>query len=417
MEIADRLVGATCENNGAGAVPGPARSPWASGLGAVGLGVSPLAVSLLMSEMYWVTGAERHLKSALSAFKRAAALSREQPLTRPSLYSGTGGYLLAADDLLDARPALQPVFDKLAQSFAAQVRSVTENFRFSPLGSWDFDAIEGVAGLAQCLLALRHPIQGRDSLLRHLATLLTRLADIDQAGVPRCVIDPSSYLPGQDFLWRDYPDGFVNLGYAHGIPGLLSALAAVAPWAEPERAYESVRNLRDWIMAQHLTDSYGVSWANGYPVGGPPLTQSARSAWCYGAPGVALALYRAAEALRDQAGQQEAGVLLEAAVARGRGAERDSVTVCHGKSGLLAISLVLAPGLSPGLAGEVAGLLDPAAPYGVRDTEQDGALADDPGLLTGATGVALVQLYAATGRMPAVLKACVLGSEGRAEQA
>ncbi|MGI8445618.1 MAG: hypothetical protein ACR2MP_00175 [Streptosporangiaceae bacterium] len=135
VEIADRLADAGPEAERSGSAPGTAGSHRAGGLGATGLGISPLAISLLMSETYRVTGAERHLNGAMSHFKLAAALSREHPLTWPSLYSGTGGYLLAADDLLDTLPPLQTVFDKLAQSFAAQVRSVTENFRFSPLGS------------------------------------------------------------------------------------------------------------------------------------------------------------------------------------------------------------------------------------------------------------------------------------------
>ena len=55
-------------------------------------------------------------------------------------------------------------------------------------------------------------------------------------------------------------------------------------------------------------------------------------------------------------------------------------------------------------AGMAAGLLagfDPASPLGYRDVETGGRLIDQPGLLTGAPGVALALLGAASPAEPA----------------
>ncbi|MBV9617103.1 MAG: hypothetical protein JO031_16745, partial [Ktedonobacteraceae bacterium] len=86
-----------------------------------------------------------------------------------------------------------------------------------------------------------------------------------------------------------------------------------------------------------------------------------------------------------------------------------SPTLCHGYAGLLAICLRFAQNTDspiireqiPRLVEQVLQTCSPEYPLGVRDEEQRGNFVDDPGFLTGAIGVALTLLAAATPVEPA----------------
>jgi hypothetical protein len=173
--------------------------------------------------------------------------------------------------------------------------------------------------------------------------------------------------------------------------------------------------MRDWLLARRRTDRWGMHWPVDVAVdpadlagrrGEPSLS---RSAWCYGDPGVAAALWLAGDALAD-AGACRMAVDAVEAVLRRPAEVRGLVapTICHGVGGLLAICLRFArrPGGQtirrqlPGLVGQVLARCDPALPLGVRDEPVTGNLVDDPGFLTGAAGVAMVLLAAATAAEP-----------------
>jgi hypothetical protein len=94
----------------------------------------------------------------------------------------------------------------------------------------------------------------------------------------------------------------------------------------------------------------------------------------------------------------------------------DSPTFCHGVAGLLAIVLRFARetnapvflDASRALAGQVLGAFDPGSRLGFRNIEFGDNHTDQPGLLDGAAGVALVLLSAATGVEPSWDRAFLL---------
>ena len=86
----------------------------------------------------------------------------------------------------------------------------------------------------------------------------------------------------------------------------------------------------------------------------------------------------------------------------------DSPTFCHGVAGLLAITLRFAAdtgdaqfaGAAEGLTQQILGRFRPDSLLGFRNLEYRGNETDQPGLLDGAAGVAIVLLAAATGVEP-----------------
>ena len=102
---------------------------------------------------------------------------------------------------------------------------------------------------------------------------------------------------------------------------------------------------------------------------------------------------------------------MEAVYRRPAAARRiGSPTFCHGVAGLLQVTLRFAHDAgAEWLRREAARLLarhllsahEPDTPLGYRNTEPTGTRTDQPGLLDGAAGVALVLLAAATAVEPA----------------
>jgi lantibiotic biosynthesis protein len=133
-----------------------------------------------------------------------------------------------------------------------------------------------------------------------------------------------------------------------------------------------------------------------------------RGAWCYGAPGIASALWAASEVLRDG---DLCDLAVEAVLAvhrRPAGARNiDSPTACHGTAGLLQVTRRLAASSGDSRLRSAAdrvleSVLDaeePGSIMGYRNREPGGWPVDHPGLLDGSVGVllALLDVTADTG--------------------
>ncbi len=216
------------------------------------------------------------------------------------------------------------------------------------------------------------------------------------------------------------PSGHHDAGVAHGVPGVAALLGTVAALRDPalEPAAATARELCQgaarWLRARSLPpDPRGrfPSWVTPEP----REPERARTAWCYGDPGIAAAMWSAAiRTGADATGWRE--LALEGAR---RPAERCGVAdagLCHGAAGLahLCNRFFQASGderfreaargwfertlamrrSGEGIAGFTA--LQPREP-GVDDTLVHQAA---PGFLEGAVGVALALLAGLGGEEP-----------------
>ena len=176
-----------------------------------------------------------------------------------------------------------------------------------------------------------------------------------------------------------------------------------------ERAIDHVAN---WLIAYKIEDAWGVNWPYAVPLADDGLPEppsqglgGSRSGWCYGAPGLARALWLTGVA-RDRADWRDLAVEAMAAIYRRPVAARqiDSPTFCHGVSGLLAITLRFANETGEQMFTEAAADLtewllearEPETLVGFRNWEPGGTRVDQPGLLEGAAGVLLTLLAAST---------------------
>ncbi|MGW4382955.1 lanthionine synthetase C family protein [Kitasatospora sp. NPDC004531] len=283
-----------------------------------------------------------------------------------------------------------------------------------------YDVVNGLTGTGRLLLDAAdldgdpRAAEALEATLRHLVALAEPLA-VDGAVVPGWWVPPELEPVDQDR--RDYPRGDFNAGLAHGIAGplMLLSLAERRGLGVPGGA-AAAGAIADWLLGWTLHDEAGpywpcrVSWdEQTAPV--RPQAAFTRTAWCYGAPGVAAALHQAGLAFDRPLWREAAVAALQAALARDEREWRlDGPTVCHGFAGLLQVLHRVAadsgdPVLREGVRRTALRVLDfadpdtpfvfqhltPDHPEGWRHATTHRRL-DVAGVLEGSAGVALALL-------------------------
>ncbi|MEU5952995.1 lanthionine synthetase C family protein [Streptomyces sp. NPDC047525] len=364
-------------------------------------------------------GWEQRLHTALGLSARSTAQS---PLHGPGLYGGTSGLALVLAGAAETEPRYAPSAGKVHAALLGQVTAGPWALKDAePRGTYTkdhlYDVVTGASGVLGALLATGAEDAASQEATELLIRYLTGVADAGGNGTGRLLSPADAVDPA---LLEECPQGYFDLGTAHGAAGPLAALALAcrAGYRVPGQL-QAVRALTDWLVDHRVQDPWGVNWPNHMGLHDPPGRGAAidrppsRAGWCYGAPGIAMALWHAGHAL-DAPEPRRLAVEAVQSVLRRPAAERHipSPSLCHGVAGLLTVCLRLAqeePG-SPGpdapnsliqehipvLTEQILGLFDPEAPLCFRDEEQPGVFVDDPGFLTGAAGVALALLAAAT---------------------
>jgi len=337
----------------------------------------------------------------------AARAIEQSGCPNPGLFAGWSGLAFAALSLsksgtryrrlrtmLDC--VLLPKTDLLINESLAQQ---------SGMSVGTFDLISGLTGIGAYLLARDEQNGGFDAFTRVVGALIKITGGED--ALPRWYTPPE--LVGDPAQLRLQPHGSLNCGLAHGIPGPLSLMAlGMSAGLTMPQLEERVRRLAGWLIAHQMSGRWGITWPSMILLdsnGRQSSAQPSRTAWCYGTPGVARALWLAGVALGDDR-LCDTAVEAMKVVYRTPSAERgiDSPTLCHGSAGLLQITLRFAHDTGDCAFTEAAQQLlerilsenEPDTIVAMRDVEPDGRKVDRPGLLTGAAGVALALLAAAT---------------------
>lgn len=274
---------------------------------------------------------------------------------------------------------------------------------------WDVELIDGLAGLGLYALERLDAATGGEILRRVVDRLDER----------------SEKRPGGDLTWHTppelifaahlglFPDGQDNLGLSHGVPGVIALLAEIV--LEP-RALDSLGGRRAarvrqllagstaWLLHQRLAP-FGTSCFPSHVAPGQEPAPT-RTAWCYGDPGVAAALWRAGRALGDDTLADEALATARLAFERPWDEMKiDDAGLCHGTAGMLQMAhrFWRASGdpcfhrVAERWLGETVHRHRPGEGIGgyralVPDSERGDFWRDDPSFLTGTAGIGLALL-------------------------
>jgi hypothetical protein len=192
---------------------------------------------------------------------------------------------------------------------------------------------------------------------------------------------------------------------AHGIAGPLALLcvASSAGW-EVDGQTAAIRAAAQWLLTWQTA---GTSTWPPYIIGrelddGPPASAPSagrRDAWCYGAPGIGRALTLAGHALPDPHLAEVGDAAIASLASRPAHLwDTEGPTLCHGSSGVLQCAAARQPATADPPASSVASAFNPEHLFAVQHLRA-GTASDDPGLLTGAAGIALA--LADHGNLPA----------------
>jgi lantibiotic modifying enzyme len=356
--------------------------------------------ALLFGYLARVTGDAGHRAAALALVDRAADHLACVP-TGPSLFHGFPGVAWAADHLRSLLGEVDPSCnDDIDDAVATALGCAA--------GVLGFDLVTGVVGLG--VYALERA--GRPIADRCAARVVAQLAATARR------------VPG-GVVWTapDRPDR-IDLGLAHGIPGVIALLARCAcPEAGPcsRDTAATARGLLDgavaWLLAQRDPDAR-------FPpviVGDRPRPPG-RAGWCYGDAAVALALVHASRA--GDPAWFDAGLEIARTAAARPACEtgvRDA-GLCHGAAalGLIYQRLHHATG-DPALHAAArdwvlrilarrSGRDEPAITAGWSQATT-GAPCAVPGLMNGAAGIGLVLLAASSEVAPDWDRALLLSGD------
>jgi hypothetical protein len=339
-----------------------------------------------------------HAAEAIRCLLRAMVAMAGQP-GDASLYSGlTGvGWSLAHFQGRLPGPGIE---DELAE--IDQV--LLEHLEQSP---WPetYDLIDGLVGFGVYALE-RGPGAEAIACLERVIERLAETAEHHPDGITW--VSCQEWLPLQ--YRARYPTRYYNLGLAHGVPGVVAFLGrACAAGVAVATARPLLEGTVHWLLAQQMPEGFpsGVALEN--------ADQPARLAWCYGDPGVAASVLWAARLVDEPAWEQKA--LAIARRAAQRPAEQSGVVdagLCHGAAGLGHLFNRMFQATGEACLAEAARfwfertlqMQRPGRGVGGYEawgpgTNGEMAWVADPGLLTGAAGIALALAAATSAIEPA----------------
>ena len=258
--------------------------------------------------------------TALARLEEAVNVLATEPLTS-SLYSGFTGIAWAvetADRLLGAEG--EDRNGDIDEALTSLLRKYPEQ---AP-----YDLIHGLAGIGVYALA-RWPRPSATQCILGVVERLAARARYDRHGVYWWT--PPSWLGARQDYYRP---GGIDLGVAHGMAGVIPFLGRVDSLGlAPHTARPLLDGAVSWLLA-HLVDTAAGPTVPKFVADGVEL-EPARSAWCYGDPGVAAALLLAARDVGEPAWAAAATAL--AMGAANRPPDQTGVVdagLCHGSAGL-----------------------------------------------------------------------------------
>jgi lantibiotic modifying enzyme len=284
---------------------------------------------LFFAHLHAAFPAEAHLRRVISGVEECVSIIGNAPL-RPALYGGLAGYVWLFAHL-----------ERMGFDFALDLSDFDEMFgsAVTDPDNDHFDLIYGLVGQGVYLLERLPAASARASL----DALLKRLEELSEStpsgpcwrSMPKNMPSPKKEM---------YPEGHFDLGVAHGIPGVLAFLALVA--LNGIRTPLVMRLLRDsarWVVAERRVGALEIAYSYQRDPTGSQVGPGARAAWCYGDPGVAVALLLAGQALGDQRILTVArDVACRAAARAGEQTGVVDASLCHGSAGLTRIFRTLA---------------------------------------------------------------------------
>jgi lantibiotic modifying enzyme len=194
-----------------------------------------------------------------------------------------------------------------------------------------YDLIHGPVGLGV------YAVDGlpRSTARECLELVVERLAELAEDHAHGTTwFTPPQFLPPHQR--EASPNGYYNLGVAHGVPGVIGILAeACAAGVAEDRTRPLLERAVSWLLAHELPAGTGSCYTTTIAPDGEPRPPT-RLAWCYGDAGVAAALLLAGRKVGHADWERE-GLRIARETSRRLSLDDAGVVdagLCHGAAGL-----------------------------------------------------------------------------------
>ncbi|MEZ6051989.1 MAG: lanthionine synthetase C family protein [Planctomycetaceae bacterium] len=294
------------------------REELSRGVSSPDLGNGLSGMALFFGTLAECTGDRSTHSIACECLRQATDLLEVTPLG-PGLYAGFTGVAWTAAHL-------DP--DASAEMFSTVDDALLAHLSSHPWRS-GFDLISGLVGIGVYFLE-RLPDSRASAGLDEILSRLDESAEHTDCGITwktRRELVPEHQR-------SDGADGYYNLGVAHGVPGVISFLGSCCTHQQLEpRSRPLLEGAVNWLYKQRMPagcDSVFPFWDDTIESPSP-----ARTAWCYGDPGVATALLVAAEGADVSEWKNFAVEIAKQALHRPfENTEVVDAPLCHGAAGL-----------------------------------------------------------------------------------
>jgi lantibiotic modifying enzyme len=286
--------------------------------GAAGIAVFHAYVARTDRGGPYEASSRRYLESAVATLAETRM--------RPDLYGGFTGIAWTVEHLMSS--ASQAIEDDPNESIDEALEAGLREANGSATWWRRWELMTGLAGFGIYALE-RLP---RPSAKRNLELIVSHLAAVSERAA-----DGITWFASPELLppltRQRMPNGAYNLGVAHGVPGVIGFLGQVCAAGIAERqARELLDGAVSWLLARRLPRGGGAAFAMWIAPDGSPL--AGRVSWCYGNPGIAVALLIAARAVGEKRWEEEAlDLALESAAQGIRESGVIEACLCHGSAG------------------------------------------------------------------------------------
>ncbi len=340
----------------------------------------------------------------------------------PSLFSGLSGICFSLQHASKGYTR----YSRLIHTLNSFLVDQTERFYLSPLmkkienkepyPTALFDLIQGIIGVGLYELQMVDSGLFSEQIQKILEVLvsMTFFLHIRNYSVVGWFTPADFQFTEKDRM--QFSNGIFNLGLAHGISGVLAFLSlATLRGIVVDGQLDAIKRITLWVKSKRVKLEGSFLWQNwiSFEEEVGEITSNtclSRDAWCYGTAGVARSLFLAGKALKDKETQDFS---LESFSSIFKRSEESwylpGPTFCHGISGLLMITFMMAQDTQDLCLKEKVHLLQnrlmsfyrPESFFGFNDaalSSKGGYIEiSKAGLLDGATGVLLSLLSSCGG--------------------
>jgi lantibiotic biosynthesis protein len=248
--------------------------------------------ALLHAYLRVVAGDEEHERAATRFLDASIDRLAEAPI-RPALHGGFTGIAWVVEHLQHPPFTAGGEATLESEDPNSDIDAAVLSYLSSPTWKEAFDLIVGLVGLG--VYALER--LSRPSAVACLERVLDHLAGLARSSEGDVTWwTPPELIPR---LNRDPQEtGHYNLGVSHGVPGVIAFLAQATIASDFGAKIEPMlAGAVSWLLKQQLPKGMGSRFA--HVIGGNHQPRPSRAAWCYGDPGIAVALLSAAQSTKS----------------------------------------------------------------------------------------------------------------------